>query len=78
MSPSKRGQSRMSARRQIFTLGAILYELLTGRSPFQADSWNQLLQKAPRRADTADAIAHIPVDLKTICLKCLEKRAGGR
>ena len=64
----------------VFSLGAILYELLTGRPPFLADSLQATLLKirdtdpvAPRELD-----ARIPRDLETICLKCLEKEPGAR
>lgn len=64
----------------IYGLGAILYELLTGRPPFQADSWNAMVQQvlhdepAPPNRLQAD----IPIDLQTVCLKCLEKEPGRR
>ena len=63
-----------------YALGAILYELLTGRPPFQGESAIAVLMQVvkddpipPRRLDH-----RIPVDLETVCLKCLEKRPGDR
>src|SRR5262249_20746402 len=59
---------------------AILYECLTGRPPFQADSWNEAVRQVlhdeptpPTRLHT-----HVPRDLETICLKCLEKEPARR
>lgn len=64
----------------IFSLGSVLYELLTGRPPFLADSLQATLLKirdtdpvAPRELD-----AGIPRDLETLCLKCLAKEPGAR
>lgn len=64
----------------VWALGCILYRVLTGRLPFEADSEPATIQKvihseppAPRRL-TAD----VPRDLETICLKCLEKEPHKR
>lgn len=64
----------------IYALGAILYECLTGRPPFRAatalDTIIQVISEdavPPRRLN-----AKVPRDLETICLKCLHKDVGRR
>jgi serine/threonine protein kinase len=64
----------------VYALGAILYELLTGRPPFQADSWNHTVEQVIHVEPDPPTRFHaaLPRDLETICLKCLEKEPGRR
>jgi WD40 repeat protein/serine/threonine protein kinase len=64
----------------VYALGAILYELLTGRPPFRAaspwDTVQQVLTEEP--VPPSEIQSKTPRDLETICLKCLEKTPARR
>jgi tetratricopeptide (TPR) repeat protein len=64
----------------IYSLGAILYEVLTGRPPLQGDSAIETLVLVRTRDPLPPSRLRprLPRDLETICLKCLEKSPHAR
>ena len=64
----------------IYALGAILYECLTGRTPFTADDTVSLLVKVVENEPqpVRQFVPSVPRDLEAICLKCLRKEPHAR
>ena len=71
---------RIGPASDVYSLGAILYQLLTGRPPFQAETpletLTQLLDSDPLPPRLLNR--NVPRDLEAICMKCLEKEPARR
>ena len=81
MSPEQaQDAGKVTASADLYSLGATLYHLLTGRAPFQASNLAETIRQIIDNEPVAlrQLNASIDRDLETICLKCLRKNPAGR
>jgi serine/threonine-protein kinase len=72
MSPEQMRSARLvDARTDIWSLGTVLYELLEGRKPFEAESFSEMCVKVA--VDPPTPMVRIPPQLQAVVLRCLAK-----
>lgn len=80
MSPEQMQAKAVDVRSDVWAIGAVLFELLTGRPPYVASIFSELIAKVVLEAPPSPAQLRgdVPPDLERIVLKCLEKRPDDR
>ena len=81
MAPEQATDSRgVTAPADVYSLGAILYHLLTGHPPFAGDTPMEVLHRVEKESPKPPRLTnqHVPRDLETICLKCVAKEPAAR
>jgi TolB-like protein len=80
MSPEQARGHKLDFRSDLFSFGVVLYEMITGVSPFQNDNVTDTLSSVvrDRPQNPAEISPEVPGELGRIVEKCLEKDAGER
>jgi serine/threonine-protein kinase len=80
MSPEQAAGKDTDARSDIFSLGAVLYELLTGHKPFRGDTWQETIIAINRDtpARVTELRPELPAEVDRIVGRCMAKKPAGR
>ena len=80
MSPEQAEGKSIDARSDIFSFGAVLYEMLTGKKAFDADSSAALLAAVMRDnpKPVSELRRDVPAELRSIVSRCLKKNPADR
>lgn len=81
--PPEQAEARhelMGPASDVYSIGVIIYELLTGRPPFKSDTFLDTLRQIREQPPVPPRQLNkrVPEDLEAICLKCLQKKPSGR
>jgi serine/threonine-protein kinase len=72
MSPEQMRSARLvDARTDMWSLGTVMYELLEGRKPFEADSFSEMCVKVA--VDAPQPMSNAPFELQQVIMRCLAK-----
>ena len=73
-------RGKLGPASDVYSLGAVLYHALTGRAPFVGQTVSDTLHQVQNKEPIAPRllVPSAPVELETICLKCLQKEPGKR
>ena len=80
MAPEQAGGGIVDARADLYSLGCILYLLMTGRHPFEAETPAGLigLHRSATPTPPSQVVAHLPPEIDTLVMKLLEKEPARR